>query len=351
MSAGGADSALRFAGRTSSDPAGAVSRWKALSGGKAIGCLPFFIPEEVLHAAGTLPVTVCGDEYGAECGRWEVLDGFVFPPVAGLPPDTMDMLAGAVPGLPQVSLEFSSRAMAVPSMEEALDRVELLREWAGELSGRHATDGALEKSIGVFNENRRLFSVLEERAASEPGAYSAGELCRLFRSALALPPEAHSELLHAALSRHSAPRRTSGARIFLAGRMATAAPMDAIDAAGAAVVGLSFLAGNRTPESMVKESGDPALALARRLRSQMLAWAEQGPSRAARQLERVEAAGADRFLYLGGAAGLPDPSGELAEEADKRGIPFLRVEGDLFGEHPEDASARLARFLAPGKLH
>lgn len=351
MSAGGANSALRFAGRTSSDPARVVSRWKALSGGKAVGCLPFFIPEEILHAAGNLPVTICGDEYVTAGGRWEVLDGFVFPPIAGLLPDTMSILAGTVHGLPQVSLEFSSRAMAVPSLEEALDRVELLREWAGELSGRHATDGALEKSIGVFNENRRLFSVLEERVASEPGAYSAGELCGLFRSALALPAEAHTELLQAALSRQPAPRRASGARIFLAGGMATPAPMDAIDAAGAVVVGLAFLAGNRVPESMAEERGDPALALARRLRSQMLAWAEQGPSRAVRQLERVEASGADRFLYLGGVAGFPDRYGELGEEADKRGIPFLRVEGDLFGGHPEDASARLARFLAPGKSH
>lgn len=352
MGAGGADSALRFAARTSSHPARAVSRWKALSGGKAAGCFPFFIPEEVLHAAGILPVTVCGDEYrGAPApGPWSVLDAFVFPPVPAPPPEFVNVLTEAVPRLPHVSLRLSGTTEALSTVE-ALDRVELLREWAEKISGRPVTDGALGKSIGVFNENRRLFSAMGKRLASVPGAYSATELYWLFRSALAIPGEAHSELLHAALSR--GPGRAFHSRIFLEGRIPTEAVVEAIDAAGAAVVGAAFLEGNRTPESMADEGGDPALALARRLRSQLLGWAERQavPSWAARQVDRVEASGADRFLYLGAGAGLADRSGELAAEAKKRGIPFLSLEADPSGEGRDGTKARIGGFLGTGKSH
>ncbi len=350
MSSGGAEDALRFAGRTSSDPASAVSRWKALSGGKAVGCLPLYIPEEILHAAGMLPVTICGDEYRGvpEPSPWEILDGWVLPPVSGLPPESLNFLPKAFPVLPQVSLCFSSRGMKVPSAEETLDRVELLREWAGDVSGRPANDGALGKSISVYNENRRLFSALEGRLASAPGAYSAVEVFRLFRSASSLPREAHTELLHAALSRDPANMRRFRARVFLGGMTALLPVMEAIDAAGAALAGEALEAGHRTPEAMVDEEGDPALALARRLRSRMLGLAEEevDPSWAVRLLDRVEASGADRFLHLGtGVAAHTENIGKIAEEAGKRGIPFLCLEMDPSPGGSERRQERIASFL------
>ncbi|HSL91892.1 MAG TPA: 2-hydroxyacyl-CoA dehydratase family protein, partial [Candidatus Limnocylindrales bacterium] len=234
MSTCGAEDALRFAGRTSSDPARAISRWKALTGGKAAGCFPLYIPEEVLHAAGMLPVTVCGDEYlDVPASRpWEILDGWVLPPVSGLPPESVNFLPEAFSGLPQVSLSFSPRRMKVPSAEETLDRVELLREWAGDVAGRPATDGALGKSLSIFNENRKFFSALEERLAATPGAYSAVEVFRLLRSAMALPREAHTELLRAALTRNPARGRQFRAKIFLGGMAAFLPVMEAIDADG-----------------------------------------------------------------------------------------------------------------------
>jgi len=350
MSSGGAEDALRFAGRTSSDPADAVSRWKATTGGKAAGCLPLYIPEEILHASGMLPVTVCGDEYRVvpEPCPWEIIDGWVLPPVSGLPPESVNFLPEAFTVLPQVSLGFPSRGMKVPSGEEALDRVEMLREWAGDVSGMPANDGALSKSISVYNESRRLFSALEGRLASTPGAYSAVEVYRLFRSAMALPREAHTGLLRAALSRGPADVRRFRARIFLGGMTALRPVMEAIDASGAALAGEAFDAGHRTLEAMVDEAGDPALALARRLRSRMLGLAEEevDPSWAARLLDRVEASGAERFLHLGtGSDAHMEKIGKLAEEAGKRGIPFLCLEMDLSPGWPEQRKERIASFL------
>jgi len=297
-----------------------------------------------------LPVTICGDEYRGvpEPCPWEILDGWVLPPVSGLPPESVTFLPEAFTGLPQVSLGFSSRGMKVPSTEETLDRVELLREWAGDVSGRPANDGALGKSISVYNENRRLFYTLEGRLASTPGAYSAVEVFRLFRSAMVLPREAHTELLRAALSRDPANVRRFRTRIFLGGMTALLPVMEAIDAAGVALAGEALDAGHRTLDAMVDEGGDPALALARRLRSLMLGLAEEkvDPSWAVRLLDRVEVSGADRFLHLGtGAAARTENIGKLAEEAGSRGIPFLCLDMDRSPGWSERQKERIASFL------
>jgi len=346
---GAADGALRFARRTSEDPARAASRWKALTGRKAVGCLPLFIPEEILHAAGMLPVTVWGDEYGDSPPSWEVLDGWVFPPVPGLPAEPERFLTEMASGQPQVSLRFTPRSMKVPSTEETLDQVERLREWAGEISGRPASDGALSKSISIFNENRGFISLLEGRLAASPGAYSALEVFWLLRSAMALPREAHTLLLRAALSRDPAPARHFRARLFLGGRMAPRPVMEAIDSAGGVLVGDDLDAGHRNNEAMADERGDPLLSLSRRLRAQILGKTETEvePSWAVRVLTRIEASGADRFLYLAtGSAAFPEEAGKLAAEAGKRGIPFLSLELDSSSRFSEREKEKVSSFIA-----
>jgi hypothetical protein len=299
-----------------------------------------------------LPVTVFGDEYRdlPASGRWDVLDGWVLPPAPVLSSEFAKSLPESASGRPQVSLRFTPGRMKAPSTEETLDRVELLREWAGDTAGRPATDGALERSISVFNENRRLVLGLQNRLAAIPGAFSAVEVFLLFRSAMALPREAHTELLRAALSRDPGNGRRSPVRVFLAGVTASRALMEAIDDAGAVLVGEAMAAGNRTHEALVDDRGDPALALARRLRAQLLELAEAGaePSFAARMLDRVQASGANRFFYVGTDAAIPDAAGRLAAEAGRRGIPFLFLECDLAAPTPERQKERIASFLATG---
>jgi hypothetical protein len=126
--------------------------------------------------------------------------------------------------------------------------------------------------------------------------------------------------------------------------------MQAIDDAGAFLVGEALAAGNRTHEAMVDDRGDPALALARRLRAQLLGLAEAGagPSFAARMVDRVEASGANRFLYVGTDAAISDAPGRLAAEAGRRGIRFLCLESDLAAPTPDRQEERIASFLATG---
>ena len=37
-----------------------AAEWRAESKGKVIGCLPMYFPDEIVHAAGVLPVALSG---------------------------------------------------------------------------------------------------------------------------------------------------------------------------------------------------------------------------------------------------------------------------------------------------
>jgi benzoyl-CoA reductase subunit C len=349
VGAGGAEDALRFAGRTCADPAGAVSRWKALTGGKAVGCFPPLVPEEILHAAGILPVTVRGDEYRGSSDPWSVLDGWVFSQVHGLPQDPDCFEADPAYGKPQFHILFTPRRMKVPSMEEALDQVEMLREWAGDVSGRMVSDGALSKSISSYNENRMLLSGLEERLSSCPGDFSAREVFLLVRSAAALPREAHSLLLRSALSRTPKPARRIAARVFLGGATAPLPVMQAIDGAFGALVGDDLEEGHRYNEQKADESGDPALAFSRRLRARLLGLEEAKRRCAARLLERIRATGADRFLYLKtGVSESAEYADTLAAESGRLGLPFHCLAADLAGGISNSWKEEIASFIRNG---
>jgi len=182
----GAEEALRFAARVAADPASAVGRWRALTGGKAVGCFPPIPVPEILHSAGLLPVP--WRTPGIPAALSSRLDAWVVPPAD-------PVLRRPVEGKPL--FEFPEIHPADPA--SALDLLESLAEWAGVLSGRPVTEGNLWKSIRAYREREALFHVLGDRDPGEGSFPAAGERRALARAGDYLPPEAHSMLLARAL--------------------------------------------------------------------------------------------------------------------------------------------------------
>ena len=368
-----AEEAFRFASDVCASPASAASRWKALSGRKAAGCLPLYLPEEVVHAAGMLPVTVWGNEYppgfrgtagspsacpvsagiagAVRSGLWACLDAWACP-------STCEPLLHAFEGLfpapgspPAFSFVFPGGPVDAPAREELLDRVEAFREWAGEASGRGVSEGALERSVRTYNENRRAFFLLEERMADAPGWISGKEYHALAGAGMAIPKEVHTRVLRAAVSRTGAAPAMSRAKVFLCGAMATFPLMSALDGSRAAIVGNDLALGRRYYEEFADESGDMSVSLVRRhfRRDPCPTLHGGGRRRLDHLLGRVAACGADRVVFLRVPWCEPD-SGGMAEAAFReRGIPFLLVDVDLHEANRTPAAARIEGFVETGE--
>jgi hypothetical protein len=173
---------IRFAAGVSSAPSGVVTLWKAATGGKAVGCLPGSPLAEVLHAAGLLPIAVESPE------DVSLLSGQVDAWLTGAEPSPFTVPSGTLP-------RFAFPGMSPLSVEDALDRVEALAEWACAVSGSPPSEGALWKSIRSYATRRAILDALDERCALSPAFLNSEERRDIVRAGIFLPPEAHSRLL------------------------------------------------------------------------------------------------------------------------------------------------------------
>ncbi len=249
----------------------AVKEWKAaVPGRKAIGYMPVYVPRELIHAAGMLPVGILGggdqleviqgDAYYQSyicriprstielglTGRLDCLDGMLFPSIC----DVIRNLSG----MWQILFKDKYvRYFDVPqNYEDAIGGVfyvqelEVLREDLGRLRGAPITDAEIDGSILVYNENRDALSELYAYRAQEPWQAPTSEVYLLLRAGMVLPPEDHTALVRqylAAAQREQRPKRDN-ARVVINGTFCEQPPLaliKSIEMAGCYVVDDDFM--------------------------------------------------------------------------------------------------------------
>jgi benzoyl-CoA reductase subunit C len=265
----------------------AVKDWKAANpGGKAIGYLPIYVPREIIHAAGMLPVgifgggdqleVIHGDAYYQSyicriprstielglTGRLDSLDGMLFPSIC----DVIRNLSGMWQLLfkdkyvkyfdvPQSSRDDIAGTFYIHELQD-------LRDDLAEMAGRPITDEDLHNSIAVYNENRAVISELYDLRAQQPWQAPASEIYLLLRAGMVLPVEDHTQLLRdyiAAAQEEERPRRDN-CRVVVNGVFCEQPPLGLIkslEMAGCYVVDDDFLLITRWLIDDVPTTGDP----------------------------------------------------------------------------------------------
>jgi len=248
----------------------AVKQWKAAAPGrKAIGYLPIYVPREIVHAAGMLPVGVFGggdqieviqgDAYYQSyicriprstlelglTGRLDCLDGMLFPSIC----DVIRNLSGMWQilfkdkyvkyfDLPQNYDDATGGAFYIHEMET-------LRDDLQRLAGRTISDEDLKRSIAVYNDNRRAVRELYAYRAQKPWQAPTSEVYLVLRAGALLPPDAHTDLIREYLreaERQKRPQRDN-ARVVLTGSFCEQPPLGlikSIEMAGCYVVDDDF---------------------------------------------------------------------------------------------------------------
>ncbi len=270
----------------------AVSDWKAqASGRKAIGYMPIYVPREIIHAAGMLPVGVLGGgdrlevihgdafyqsyicriprstvELGVT-GRLDCLDGMLFPSICDVIRNLSGMWQMMYP-------EKYARYFDVPQNfsdsvggDYYLHELQQLRDDLAALAGHDITDAALTASIKVYNENRRAIGRLYDLRSSEPWRVRASDVFLLLRAGMLLPVETHTALLEeyiAAAEAEARPKRDN-CRVILHGSFCEQPPLSlikSIEMAGCYIVDDDLLLITRWMLQDVPEDGDPMQNLA-----------------------------------------------------------------------------------------
>ena len=269
----------------------AARAWKAEVPGRiVVGYMPFYVPRELIHAAGGLALGVLGggdqleviqgDAYYQSyicriprstielgvTGRLDFLDAMLFPSICDVIRNLSGMWKIMFPkttaryfDVPQNFRDDVGGAYYVNELGE-------LREILGKLAGSPVTDAALRGAIALYNENRALVRAVYDFRAREPWNAPASEVYLLMRAGMVLPATRHSALLRkylAAAATADRPRRDNS-RVVINGAFCEQPPLNlikSIELAGCYIVDDDFMLVNRWERADVATEVDPLAAL------------------------------------------------------------------------------------------
>jgi benzoyl-CoA reductase subunit C len=262
-------------------------QWKAAAPGrKVIGYMPIYVPREIIHAAGMLPLGIVGggdqlevihgDAYYQSyicriprstvelglSGRLDFVDGMLFPSICDVIRNLSGMWKLMFPNVYARYFDVPQNYRDSIGGNYYTNELAELRADLAKLRGQPITDEELRRSIEVYNENRRLVRELYEFRAERPWQAPAAEIYLVVRAGLVLPVEEHSALLRdymAAARRQERPVRDN-CRIVLTGAFCEQPPLSLIkslELSGCYVVDDDLLLVTRWLQGDVSTQGDP----------------------------------------------------------------------------------------------
>ena len=319
---------------------------------RAIGYTCTYVPEEIIHAAGFVPVRIRTtpqvpthadahlQSYTCALGRSALdqllrrelhcLAGMVFAHTC----DTMQALAdlwtiNTEPGSGWVETIMVPTNLTSPKAHSYLvAELARFRTSLAKHSGRPINDETLQASIALYNEKRRLL----DRLHALRDRLTAMEFYSVVDAGAKMPPELFVPLLaELVVNLENAPSRTGSPRVVLVGAVLDDATLLTIlDELGARVADDDLCTGTRSFAGRVAEDSDPIAALTDRLLSRPPCPSKYHTEmpRGAYLRHKVEEAEADGVIFV-----LPkfcDPHAfdyVLVRPAlETIGVPFLHLE-------------------------
>ncbi len=181
------DSIISELSAIAENPGKAIQDFKNETGKGAVGIMPVYAPEEIVHAAGYLPVGIWGGQKVIAKAR------SYFPPFAcsimqsimemsidgvyddmaailfSVPCDTLKCFSQKWKGKsPVIVLTHPQNRKIDAAARFLYEEYKLVRSRLEKILGVEITDEAIEKSIVVYNENRKVMREFSDVAAQYP---------------------------------------------------------------------------------------------------------------------------------------------------------------------------------------
>jgi benzoyl-CoA reductase/2-hydroxyglutaryl-CoA dehydratase subunit BcrC/BadD/HgdB len=194
-----------------------VKDWKAQQT-KVIGWFNPYVPEEIIHAGGMLPIEVTGDNepvqmqgaeryiYSNSCskirtcwqlqldGKWSFLDGYVSSQMCD-----QDMRLSEVwkyyDALPYMDNIYAPRRRDEPAVQLYMADLEDFRSGLSQYLAVRIPDQHIAKSITVYNRGRELMHQLYELRKRDKPPVTGAEALEVSKAAARLPREVFNELM------------------------------------------------------------------------------------------------------------------------------------------------------------
>lgn len=331
---------------------------KALSEGKkVVGVMPYFCPEELVYAAGMLPMGLWGSRrQAAESKRYfpaficsilhTVLEmglrGELDSLSAIMIPISCDSLKGmganwqyGVKTVPVINVAYAQNRKIEAGVEFTVTQLRKIKGQLEEISGRGISDGDIAEAVRVYNENRVELLSFTELAARHAELVSPAQRSAVIKSGYFMDRAEHTAMLRelcAALN--AAPEAPwKGLRVVTTGIMADFPELlDIFADNGIAVAADQVAHESVDARYLTPVTADPLEGMARRygdIEGCSVLY-DPGKQRGRQLVELARSSGADGIIWV--MTKFCDPEEydfvPVKRMADEAGIPLLSIEVD-----------------------
>lgn len=283
-----ADEIVRSLQEIVDEPYAKAKEWKKTTGSKVMGCYIMHFPEELIHAAGILPIVLqvkdepitvghayfpsyfCGPSRSivdqAATGELDFLDGF-------LSGDYCIQVVGGGEVVTELLSNASSMFFRLPPGNQSWTHGDIKQGLKGikkdleQFVGKEISDESLRESIRIYNKNRSLMRKVYKLRSENPWLLNSIELMAIVKSSMIMPKEEHNAMLESLLPKLEQKKqpKKKGVRVFLSGSLCGAPKKEVlsmIEQSGAVVVGDDLFHGDRYISTNINEGIDPLEAIA-----------------------------------------------------------------------------------------
>lgn len=185
------------------------------TGKKAVGCLPIYTPEEIVHAAGLLPIGIWGGQAELKLARAELpafacsimqsvtefkLRGKYKDLAAVIVPSPCDTLKAIgqkwnVEGVPCIQFVHPNNRHLEASKTFLKEEYQIVREKLERIIGYNITDEMLSNSIEVYNNHRKIMREFVKVASDYPTIITPRKRHAIMKSAFFMKKEENTEFI------------------------------------------------------------------------------------------------------------------------------------------------------------
>ncbi len=215
--------------------------WQKHNGGKVIGYFCTYVPEEILYAAGVLPVRILGSHepqdvtephiFGMFCpfcrdclaqglkGRYDYLDGLTIAQSCLHIRQTFTSWEKHIPLEFTYYMPHPMKVQSPRALPYLVSEIEIFKKAVEEWTGVTITDEMIKKAAEVYDENRRLMREVYELRKAENPPLSGEEAMEMVISSQLVDKAEHNEELKRVLAElpNRDTGRETGARLMILG--------------------------------------------------------------------------------------------------------------------------------------
>lgn len=355
-----------------------VRQWKEKHPGKkAIATFPVYVPPELIHSMGHLPVNIFGggeeisiSHADAILGSFicsisksttelmlsndkfnQAFDGFVFPFICDVARNLSGIFGRRTPK-PSYMLHLSQNVESKASVTYLMNEYKRMLKTI--FPDEELDPEKLKNSIKLYNENRRLHREILALRKERPMDVPLRDWYTVMRMGSQLPVELHNKLLAEALEKFKKNQNLArdAIRVVITGNFCEQPPLDIIDLieqVGCYVIDDEFMIGRRFIIDDISTEGDPLETMADMYlhHGAKLATRFHEGEKGQHILDRLSNAEADGVIFL--TAKFCEPALDdlvLQQHAlNDKNIPYVHIEFEERGSGYENIRLSLETFV------